>query len=213
MQHTQNGPNTPAFQMTRREKSIGVTEARQKFAEVIDGVQHNGDTIILLKNGTPAAVLVSIGMFEQWKRKRNALFDVFARVQAQNADIDMSEDELMAFVNEETGGPLVENVLLSREIYQGKHLDRLPDLIVEWNRKAPISAVSSPKTGRMVRRYTGNRTGDHTNEGAFFATGARIPQCIVGNAVSMMDIAPTVTRMLGIPWSGWDGKPIDAIIG
>ena len=48
------------------ELSIGITEARQRFSELIDRVQYQGDFVIVLKHGKPAAVLVSIALYEQW---------------------------------------------------------------------------------------------------------------------------------------------------
>ncbi len=49
------------------EQALGVTEARTRFAELIDQVRYQGDTVTLLKNGKPAAVLVPVELYERWK--------------------------------------------------------------------------------------------------------------------------------------------------
>ena len=47
----------------------------------------------------------------------------------------------------------------------GPFLDRLPDLMIEWNVDRSISAVTSPRTGEIRREYTDARTGHHLNDG------------------------------------------------
>jgi len=82
------------------EKTIGVTEARRDLDEIVDKVRYQGDTVVLLKSGKPAAAIVPYALLEQWRRTREELFAVVDEVQAQNADLDMSEEELMDFINE-----------------------------------------------------------------------------------------------------------------
>jgi prevent-host-death family protein len=82
------------------EKTMGVTEARRNFGEIVDRVRYQGDTVVLVKSGKPAAAIVPYAVLEQWRKTREELFAVIDEVQAQNADLDMSEDELMDFINE-----------------------------------------------------------------------------------------------------------------
>ena len=82
------------------EKTMGVTEARRNFGEIVDRVRYQGDTVVLVKSGKPAAAIVPYAVLEQWRRTREELFAVVDEVQAQNADLDMSEEELMDFINE-----------------------------------------------------------------------------------------------------------------
>ena len=120
--------------------------------------------------------------------------------------------DLLAFINEETSQPLVKNVLFTDDLYRRKDLDRLPDLLVEWNRDAPIYSIYSPKTGRIRRSYTGNRTGDHKNEGAFFAVGPGIESGSTCDSISMTDIAPTIAGLLDVPLANVDGKAIKSVV-
>lgn len=80
--------------------SLGVTEARSKFSEIVDRARYLGETTVLMKSGKPAAAIVPYALLEQWQRDRDQLFALVAQVQAHNLDMGMDEDELMSFVNE-----------------------------------------------------------------------------------------------------------------
>lgn len=121
--------------------------------------------------------------------------------------------DLLEFVNLDTGEPLVRRVLRSAELYHGKYLSHLPDLIIEWNRNAPIATVYSPKTGTIQGTYRKCRTGDHKAEGLFFATGPSIRPGPVGQAVSVMDFAPSIASFLGVEPSNLDGKSMLPLVG
>jgi prevent-host-death family protein len=83
------------------DRIMGVTEARSRFGELVDKVQYQGDTVVLEKNGKPAAALISFALFEKFLKMREEAFQVVTEVQEQNKELEnMSEDELMAFVNE-----------------------------------------------------------------------------------------------------------------
>jgi prevent-host-death family protein len=49
------------------EHTVGATEARQRFSELIDKVRHQSDFVIVLKNGKPAAMFVPVALYERWK--------------------------------------------------------------------------------------------------------------------------------------------------
>lgn len=81
-------------------QTVGVTEARSKFGELVDQVRYRGDTVVLMKSGKPAAAIVPFELLEQWQKARERLFAVVDEVQERNRDLDMSEDELIDFVTE-----------------------------------------------------------------------------------------------------------------
>jgi len=124
----------------------------------------------------------------------------------------LSED-LAAFINVSSGEPLVNRVLHSADLYQGENAHLLPDLLVEWNRNAPVSEVYSPKTGSIHGEYKKCRTGDHKPEGLFFASGPSIKPGEIHQPVSVMDLAPTIASLAGVELTGIEGKPIAAITG
>lgn len=124
---------------------------------------------------------------------------------------DLTED-LYTLTNAESGEKLVTRVIRTRQHYQGEHLDFLPDLMIEWNRSAPINIVHSPLIGEIRGDYEGCRTGDHKAQGLFMGTGPGITPGKRKTPVSVMDFGPTIARQAGIDLPDIDGKPIDTMI-
>ncbi len=70
------------------ERKLGVTEAREKFKDIVDQVQYRGDTYIISKHGKPAAAVVPMEVYENWKNERKAFFNAVREIQSVNADVD-----------------------------------------------------------------------------------------------------------------------------
>jgi predicted AlkP superfamily phosphohydrolase/phosphomutase len=119
----------------------------------------------------------------------------------------LSQD-LLSFVNLDTGESLVRRVFETADFYQGKYMDHLPDLWVEWNRDAPITSVYSSKTGKIHALNKKCRTGDHKPDGLFFLLGPSIRPGPIGQSVSVMDFAPTISSLLGVEPSQFEGQSI-----
>ena len=129
------------------------------------------------------------------------------------ADVCRSlERDLLAFRNMESREPVVRRVWRVDEVYRGPNMDHLPDLIVEWNRDAPIARVYSEKTGEIRGTYQKCRTGDHQENGIFFMTGAGAVSGPVSRAVSIMDFGPTIAERLGVPLTDVDGTSFAPLI-
>jgi predicted AlkP superfamily phosphohydrolase/phosphomutase len=122
----------------------------------------------------------------------------------------LSED-LLSIVDVVSGKPLVKRVIKTADAYCGPRLPDLPDLLIDWNREAPISRIRSPKIGTMEQVYQLNRTGDHRPRGAFFATGPAFGPRRLNELTSVNDFAPTIARLLGTSLAGTDGVPIAAL--
>jgi prevent-host-death family protein len=82
------------------ERTMGVTEARSRLGEIVDKVHYQGDTVVLEKNGKPAAALISYALFEKFLKERQEAYQVVTEIQEQNQDLEMNEDELLEFINE-----------------------------------------------------------------------------------------------------------------
>ena len=80
------------------ERQLGVTEARKQFAQMIDEVKYRGDNYVIVRHGEPAAAVVPMEVYLQWKRERVELFDLIRSVRAENANAD--PDEVMKVVLE-----------------------------------------------------------------------------------------------------------------
>ncbi len=120
--------------------------------------------------------------------------------------------DLLAFINVTSGEPLVKAVLRSADLYEGDNLHYLPDLLVEWNRSAPVEEIYSPNTGTITGTYRKCRTGDHTPEGLFFIRGPSIAPGQMQEQVSVMDLAPTIASLTGVELADVDGRSLAPLI-
>lgn len=81
------------------EKTLGITEARMRFSELVDQVRYQGDMVTLLKSGKPAAVLVPVELVERWKAERREAVDAMRRIQ-ERVSAPVSEEEAMSLALE-----------------------------------------------------------------------------------------------------------------
>ncbi len=116
--------------------------------------------------------------------------------------------DLLAFVNLDTGRPLVKRVLRTSDLYSGEHVQDLPDLLVEWDRDDPISRIHSPKTGVIEEVFPGRRTGDHKPEGLLFARGPGIAPRRLDRPIEVTQLAPTIAALLGVRLPKTDAEPV-----
>jgi predicted AlkP superfamily phosphohydrolase/phosphomutase len=123
----------------------------------------------------------------------------------------------------DTGHPVVKKVHKREELYDGPFVDRLPDLMIEWHldngysylfkksqsAKGPVPPISRVE-GREKQR---SKSGDHRDNGIFLASGAAVtPQMTVSDA-EIIDLAPTMLYLLGLPIpSDMDGKVLTQIL-
>lgn len=124
---------------------------------------------------------------------------------AADATCDRIATALRAFVDAETGAPVVTAVARTRDLYRGPNAHHLPDLLVEWNYERPVRSVRAPTAGSVagVEPYT--RTGDHRREGLFFLRGSGVRPGPIDRRVSVMDIGPTIAARLGVTLDGVEG--------
>jgi predicted AlkP superfamily phosphohydrolase/phosphomutase len=129
---------------------------------------------------------------------------------------------LLSFRDSQSGEPLVAAVERIERLYpDGDRRDRLPDLVVQWSDApaGPHVAVDSPQLGRVVRstpgRIPNGRSGNHRGEGFIIASGPGIPAGLrLGSGISILDLAPTVVRMLGAHSAGpLGGRAIPELVG
>lgn len=135
--------------------------------------------------------------------------DAFCRKLAQ---------DLLAIVDESTGAPLVARVLRTDDLYAGPRRDALPDLLVEWNGDIPIGTLAhrdgrgatvratSPAIGSVEGTNNWGRTGEHVPTGFFALAGPGIPSGRRETPVPLVDLHPTICRLLGLPDPGVDGS-------
>ncbi len=77
------------------EKTVGVTEARERFSTIVERVQHQGDSYIISRYGKPAAAVVPVEVYANWQRQREEFFDLVRNLQKQ-ADLSPQEADRLA---------------------------------------------------------------------------------------------------------------------
>ena len=77
------------------EKLLGITEAREKFGNVVEQVQYQGNAYIIQRHGKPAAAIVPIEVYESWKKERKAFFDLIRQIQ-EKVNLTAEEAERLA---------------------------------------------------------------------------------------------------------------------
>jgi predicted AlkP superfamily phosphohydrolase/phosphomutase len=133
--------------------------------------------------------------------------------------------ELLAVLDPDSGRPLVERLRWTRDLFAGEQVDRLPDLIIDWDLIPPVGSetvgtgrgavrrAQSARIGTVERTNRYCRSGEHRNEGMFIAHGERIPAATLGRVISNLDLAPTFAHLLGTAMNDVDGRLIPELAG
>jgi predicted AlkP superfamily phosphohydrolase/phosphomutase len=114
--------------------------------------------------------------------------------------------ELGKVRNADSGEPLVRDIVVTRKHYSGAYLERLPDLLVTWNRNAPIRKVRSDTIGELLQEHVDNRTGDHTPDGVCIIAGPGVAARGEAPCVRTADLAPSIARFFGVELRDHDGQ-------
>ncbi len=56
-------------------KTLSLSEAKMKLSALVDEVSATDEEVVITKNGTPAAILVSPDEFESWRETMQIRFD------------------------------------------------------------------------------------------------------------------------------------------
>ncbi|MEE8476925.1 MAG: alkaline phosphatase family protein [Gemmatimonadales bacterium] len=113
---------------------------------------------------------------------------------------------LHTFVDADTGEPVVQRVERIDHVYpDGARRDRLPDLLVCWS-DTPADrhrVIRSPHFGSIPWPTPGThpdgRSGNHGGEGFLIAAGDHIPPGSTLDGAHIVDLAPTVYALFGLP--------------
>lgn len=125
--------------------------------------------------------------------------------------------ELHALEDPETGKPIVERVVTAQEAFGPGHHPDVPDVMVVFRTDlGQINAAQSARAGVLrLHQYGPNtpRSGDHTVESRLWAMGPGIAPGARLEGGNVLDIAPTVLALLGVPEpEGLDGKALAGVV-
>ncbi len=120
---------------------------------------------------------------------------------------------LQGIMDPETHEPIVERIYHADDLYHGPRSELAPDLTVvlkDWSRRT--IGLHDFTTNKVVSPAFGP-TGDHRMEGILIASGPGLcPGSELQNAC-LLDVAPTILRLLGAPApADMDGRVLDEIL-
>jgi predicted AlkP superfamily phosphohydrolase/phosphomutase len=108
--------------------------------------------------------------------------------------------------DEQTGFPIVQSVHRSRDLYSGPFASLAPDLIVETVCQGDQPSARNYGLGirfpAIHRKKVGPAyplTGTHTMDGILIARGAGIRQGMRLEGATIIDLAPTILHLMGLP--------------
>jgi predicted AlkP superfamily phosphohydrolase/phosphomutase len=120
---------------------------------------------------------------------------------------------LLEIPNPETGHPLVEHVYEREELYHGPQARLAPDLTVvigDWRYRT--IGLHDFTTNQLISPAFGP-TGDHRMEGVLIAAGPPFRPGATPEQASLLDIAPTILHLLGVPVpDDMDGRVLSEIL-
>jgi len=120
-------------------------------------------------------------------------------------------EALLEIENVDTGARLVTGFQYPQALHPGPYASDLPDMTVEWDRSRPIRTIRSPRIGVIEAPPPGARTGDHKPDGLLFVVHPGLIPGEIDRIVDAIDLAPTITRLLGVSHEGFDGRPVPEI--
>jgi predicted AlkP superfamily phosphohydrolase/phosphomutase len=127
--------------------------------------------------------------------------------------IDDLKARLKQLPHPETGEPLVEHVYEAEELYSGPHAHLAPDLTVvlgDWRYRT--IGLYDFTTHQVISPAFGP-TGDHRMEGVLVAAGPPFRAGATPEGATLLDIAPTILHLLGVPVpADMDGRVLTEIL-
>jgi predicted AlkP superfamily phosphohydrolase/phosphomutase len=109
---------------------------------------------------------------------------------------------LSTFVDADNGKPLIKDLVLSRDVFEGEKVDWLPDIVGAWNEDSASEhrLIKSDLYGDIPWPTPGHnpegRSGNHNNAGFLIAYGKNISKGNINDA-HLIDLAPTILNLLG----------------
>jgi predicted AlkP superfamily phosphohydrolase/phosphomutase len=114
--------------------------------------------------------------------------------------------QLAAWRNPQSGKKMIRRVHRREELYAGPHVEKAPDLTLEWELDNGYSYLFRPSTGRRrppVHKLDAHerrrvKSGDHRDEGIFLAIGPHFTAASEIQEAGILDLAPTILYLLGL---------------
>ena len=120
---------------------------------------------------------------------------------------DEITEKLYEFKDPDDNSNVIERVYKREELYHGKYLENMPDLIIGWKDYKYLRMFNFPPPDDESMIWTipptlsllWDRTGAHHPNGMFMAVGPHVKTGFQVKSTNIMDIAPTVLYECGVP--------------
>jgi predicted AlkP superfamily phosphohydrolase/phosphomutase len=123
------------------------------------------------------------------------------------------EEELRQLRDEDTGDPVVTDLVETDIAYRGPWSGSFADLLVLWRPDRPVTAVRSPRVG-VVRSPTPQaRSGNHRAGAWFVAAGPGICPTSWDEPAQVVDLTASVAAVAGVKLDMVDGQVIGGVSG
>jgi predicted AlkP superfamily phosphohydrolase/phosphomutase len=123
---------------------------------------------------------------------------------------DRVVDVIGQLTHPETGEPLLDEVILSPEVTRGPYADEAPDLHLIFDGYRCIAFPLFATNNEIITRQIRGDSGCHRSSGIFIAHGPAFRQGVGIDDSRIIDLAPTVVHLMGLPVPGhMDGRVLD----
>jgi len=118
--------------------------------------------------------------------------------------------ELWELTDEETGERIVDRILTQEEAYWGEFAGEAPDLFIIMRNFSYLAYPLLTSDNRIVTDYkVESRSGTHRMNGMFVGWGPSFPPRARLEGAKLLDMAPTILDVLGLPIPDYmDGKSL-----
>lgn len=82
-------------------KTLSISEAKMKLSTLVEAVKATDEEIVITKNGSPAAVLISPDEFESWRETMSIRFDSALMDEIRRGVADLKQQKAKLYTLEE----------------------------------------------------------------------------------------------------------------
>jgi len=168
-----------------------------------------------IRNNIPSA----IGTVELERKASKVIWEKSKALASGQGPLYLASDEaalkedlmqkLENLTNPLTGSKIARHVYRKEDIYQGEYLSEAPDIIID---QYPHTHIRGSLGNKNVFEPPTRWRAENATEGIFIASGPDFKEGIEAKNVAILDLAPTILHLMGIPVpADMDGRVLSEI--